>query len=145
LHAVLERFDSFNQLGALRKEGGERAFRGWLVGGLLGPALGWPWERVVLGESMDILMLNWQDLPVIYIETKTPTQSIQVAHRREMDGRLDRWGSLQLAVLTNGRAWELFEPAKAPLPEPTSELNESDAAAAAHAFFGPLQASRFLP
>ncbi len=145
LTAVLDRFDSFNRLGALRNEGGERAFRGWLVGGLLGPALGWPWNRVVVGESLDILMLDWRDFPVIYIETKTPTQALRVEHRREMDPRLDRWESLAFAVLTNGRRWERFDRPEMPLPDPTAKLAKPWAAAETDDFFAPLRAARFLP
>jgi hypothetical protein len=145
LVAVLDRFDSFNRLGALRREGGERAFRGWLASGLLGPALGWPWTNVVFGESMDVLMLDWRDLPVIYIETKTPTQPIRIDHRREMDGRLDRWGSLAVAVLTNGREWERFDKPAKPLGEPSAALAPPWPHEATAAFFRPLQAVDFLP
>src|SRR6266571_7906105 len=72
LSAVLDRYETFNRLGALAGEGGERAFRGWLLGGFLESALGWDWRKVVLGESLDVLALDWRDHAVVYIETKTP-------------------------------------------------------------------------
>jgi hypothetical protein len=143
LEAVLERFDSFNRLGALYREGGERAFRGWLVAGFLQPELGWPWRSVVQGESLDLLLLDWADRPVIYIETKTPTHPLLVGHRREMEGRLGRWGSLSYLVLTNGRAWERFDHMVTPItPAATFDL-----AMQPHVFaeiIQPLYASRHL-
>jgi hypothetical protein len=126
LQAVLERFNGFNRLGALKKEGGERAFRGWLMSGFLLPALGWPWDRIVLGESMDILALDWMNKPVVYIETKTPTQRLRVGHRGEMSERLDRWGSLRYAVLTNGWVWERFDDLQAPLGAPSLTYSLED-------------------
>ncbi len=42
----------------------------------------------------------------VYIETMAPAQHLCARHREEMAGRLDRWESLQIAVLTNGGAWE---------------------------------------
>jgi hypothetical protein len=81
LRNVLDRYDSFNRLGALAGEGGERAFRGWLISGFLQTALGWPWDRLVLGESLDVLALDWRDLPMIYIETKAPDQGSPASAR----------------------------------------------------------------
>ena len=141
LSVVLERYDSFNKLGALWGEGGERAFRGWLVSGFLEEALGWPWRNVVLGESFDVLTLDWRDHPVVYVETKTPDSPVRTEHRGEALGRISRWGSLHHVFLSNGRHWERFAVSSGELealyrfedgPDPCQE------------FFGPLDARRYL-
>lgn len=144
LAAVMERHQSFQRHGALRGEGGERAFRGWLVAGFLYEALGWPWQRVVFGESMDLLLLNWQDHPVIYIETKSPMGILRPQHRQEMEGRLHRWGSLTHLFLTNGNAWERFDRVAPPLGEPDDRYVIEDGERGASEFFVPLDARRYL-
>jgi hypothetical protein len=144
LAAVLERFDSFNRLGALYREGGERAFRGWLVSGFLQAALGWPWQSVVQGESLDVLLLDWSDRPVIYIETKTPTSALLAKHRQEMASRLGRWGSLRHLVLTNGRHWERFDETRAPLV-PSADFRTGAPPTEFDAFVTPLRAALYRP
>lgn len=143
LETVLDRFDSFHRLGALYREGGERAFRGWLVAGFLQPALGWPWKSIVQGESLDLLLLDWADRPVIYIETKTPVYPLSVRHRREMECRLDRWGSIQHLVLTNGRLWERFDSITQPIMPAASYGLGTTPPAEFSALVSPLLAKRF--
>lgn len=144
LAAVMERHRMFQQHGALRGEGGERAFRGWLVGAVLYPVLGWPWHRVVFGESMDLLLLDWRDFPVIYVETKSPGDDLRSQHRAEMETRLHRWGSLRYVFLTNGRAWERFDHTEVPLDEPDHRYRIEEAGRGAADFFAPLESRRYL-
>jgi hypothetical protein len=148
LASVLERYESFRRLGALAGEGGERAFRGWLLGGFLQPAMGWIWRNVVLGESLDVLTLDWRDFAVIYIETKTPDSRLTIQHRAEMIGRAPRWGSLRHLFLTNGRIWERFDIAAldegmAESPDARYELDAG--AAGCSSFFQPLDARSYQP
>ena len=144
LAEVVERLEQFRRGGALRHEGGERALRGFLITGFFMRALGWPWDRLVLGESLDLLAVDWRDQPVFYVETKSPYQALVGGHREEVAGRLHRWGSFRFAVLTNGRQWERFDDlALRPLrPAATLELENP---VAAEAFMAPLQARRYLP
>jgi hypothetical protein len=144
LAAVMERHRTFQQHGALRGEGGERAFRGWLVGAVLYGTLGWPWHRVVFGESMDLLLLDWRDFPVIYVETKSPSDDLRPQHRAEMETRLHRWGSLRHVFLTNGREWERFDHTEVPLGEPNHRYRIEDGARGAADFFAPLESRRYL-
>lgn len=144
LTEVVERLEHFARGGALRHEGGERALRGFLVTGFFMRALQWPWDRLVLGESLDLLGVDWRDQPVFYVETKAPTQRLSTKHREEMAGRLDRWGSLQLAVLTNGRNWERFDDLDCRPLRPAAMLT-LDHPAAAEDFLAPLRARRYLP
>lgn len=143
LSAVLARFESFNRLGALYREGGERAFRGWLVSGFLQPVLEWPWRSVVQGESLDLLTLDWADRPVIYIETKTPTEPLRPLHRREMETRLGRWGSIRHLVLTNGHVWERFDQLTPPI-EPAATFATGMPSLTFSQLVVPLHASRYL-
>jgi hypothetical protein len=148
LSAVLDRYETFNRLGALAGEGGERAFRGWLLGGFLQPTLGWDWRKVVLGESLDVLALDWRDHPVVYIETKTPDSPLKLQHRAEMIGRAPKWGSLRHLFLTNGRAWERFDiegPTAIDISKPDASYLLSGGASGCAAFFGALDARRYVP
>lgn len=148
LSAVLERYEAFHRLGALAGEGGERAFRGWLLGGFLQPAMGWDWRKIVLGESLDVLALDWRDHAVIYIETKTPDSALKVQHREEMIGRAPKWSSLRHLFLTNGRAWERFDIGTSidiDMNQPDASYALSSGASDFVLFFDPLDARRYLP
>jgi len=61
LAEVVERLEEFRRGGALRNEGGERALRGFLITGFFTRALDWPWQRLVLGESFDLLAIYCRD------------------------------------------------------------------------------------
>jgi hypothetical protein len=148
LTAVLERYETFHRLGALAGEGGERAFRGWLLGGFLHPVLGWDWRKVVLGESLDVLALDWRDHAVIYIETKTPDSALKTQHRAEMIGRAPRWGSLRHLFLTNGRAWERFDlesSREIDVAKPDASYALSSGPSGCARFFEALDARRYVP
>ena len=144
LAEVVQRLEEFRRGGALRHEGGERALRGFLVTGFFMRALGWPWHRLVLGESLDLLAVDWRDQPVFYVETKSPYQALVARHREEVAGRLHRWGSFRFAVLTNGTHWERFDDlAQRPLrPAATLVLER---ATAPEAFLAPMHARQYLP
>ncbi len=148
LSAVLARYEGFHRLGALAGEGGERALRGWLFGGFLEPALGWEWHKIVLGESLDVLALDWRDHAVIYIETKTPDNALKVQHRAEMIGRAPRWGSLRHLFLTNGKMWERFDlenPGEIDVQAPDAVYIVASGPIGAADFFDPLDARRYVP
>jgi hypothetical protein len=148
LSAVLERYETFHRLGALAGEGGERAFRGWLLSGFLQPVMGWDWRKVVLGESLDVLALDWRDHAVIYIETKTPDSALKTQHRAEMIGRAPRWGSLRHLFLTNGRAWERFDlegSREIDITKPDASYTLSSGPSGCSRFFETLDARRYVP
>jgi hypothetical protein len=144
LTEVVERLEQFRRGGALRHEGGERALRGFLITGFFMRALGWPWDRLVLGESLDLLAVDWRDQPVFYVETKTPSQALSIRHREEVAGRLHRWGSFRFAVLTNGTHWERFDDLAARPLKPAVAL-ALDRPQSAATFFDVMHARRYLP
>jgi hypothetical protein len=144
LTQVVERLAEFRRGGALRYEGGERALRGFLVTGFFMRALAWPWDRLVLGESLDLLAVDWRDQPVFYIETKSPFRPLASQHRDEIAGRLDRWGSFRFVALTNGTSWERFDDlAQRPLrPAAMLDLHRPRSP---EAFLAPMHARQYLP
>jgi hypothetical protein len=147
LGRVLARYEDFHRLGALAGEGGERAFRGWLLAGFLQPTMGWDWRKIVLGESLDIIALDWRDHAVVYIETKTPDSGLRVQHRLEMINRAPRWGSLQHLFLTNGRLWERFDLndiSEAQHSEPDASYTLASGQTDCLIFFDALDARKYL-
>lgn len=90
-------------------EGGERAFRGRLHESLLEKVLGWPPEFVLSGEKFDVLLLNPEDQPVLYIETKEPGHITTEGEYKPFFARLKRYPSLRQAYLTNGSYWERYD------------------------------------
>ena len=144
LAEIVDRLEQFRRGGALRHEGGERALRGFLVTGFFMRALSWPWERLVLGESLDLLAVDWRDQPVFYVETKSPDQALVARHREEVAGRLHRWGSFRFAVLTNGKHWERFDDLTLRPLRPSATL-VLDRPTAPAEFLAPLHARHYLP
>lgn len=127
-------------------EGGERAFRGWLVTDLLAGVLRWPAAKIVVGERFDILLQDAEGFPVHTIETKTPHHQATTKERQEFEARLSGFGTLRTAYFTNGSEWERLD-----IFSPTGTLEIRDrflfnlrtaSAEEAEAFFVPLAADR---
>ena len=127
-------------------EGGERPFRGWLVSDLLTKVLGWPAEKIIVGERFDLLLQDAEGFAVVTIETKTPYHKATKKEREDFEDRLSGYGTLHTAYFTNGAEWERLD-----ILAPTGELQirdrftlELDAATPeeAEAFFSPLFADR---
>ncbi len=97
-------------------EGGERPLRARLCEALLEKLLGWPPEFILSGERYDISLLNPQDQPVVYIETKEPGHITAGAEYRVFFARLRHYPSLRQAYLTNGSVWERYD-IRSMLPE----------------------------
>ncbi len=144
LDEVLDRVNAFGRLGALHGEGGERAFRGWLITRLFMQELGWPWSAVVNGESLDVLLVDWSDRAVVYVETKTPAEPLKQKHRHEVARRLDRWPSLTCAVLTNGYEWERYDDWAMPL-RPAASFKRGQAPSKLLNVLAPLEAHQHMP
>src|SRR5437899_5746389 len=62
-------------------EGNERPFRNWLRSSLLVDALGWPEDRIRVGEVFDILLLDEHNRGVVTIETKAPFKKSSAKER----------------------------------------------------------------
>lgn len=149
LSTILERCaDAEARLG-FPGEGGERSFRGWLVSDLLVSLLGWPVERVNVGERFDILLQDADGFPIVTIETKTPGHKASRSERQDFESRLSAFGALRTAYLTNGSEWErldIFAPTGTLEVRDRSSLRlETAATEEIEAFFAPLFGDRYFP
>lgn len=148
LDAILERCEQAGMRLNYPGEGGERAFRGWLVTDLLESVLGWPKNRIVVGERFDLLLQDADGFPVVTIETKAPGHKTSKKEREDFEKRLSAYGTLRTAYLTNGAQWERLD-----ITSPTGELEirerfdldlESAKAEETEAFFVPLTVDRYF-
>ena len=105
LREVMGRYDDFKGRFAVPGEGGERAFRSWLVLDLLHHYYRWPSRLILIGERHDVLLLNSQLFPIITIETKEPRHSVSTKERAIFEQRLAHYTTLQTAFLTDGFTW----------------------------------------
>jgi len=128
-------------------EGDERPFRDWLKSQLLVAVLGWPDERVKVGERFDILLLDEFDRPVVTIETKAPYHRSSKEEQKTFRERLSFYATLRAAYFTNGPEWDrldlvslegqqtMHEQVSLELSQASAELAES--------FFAPLRGDRY--
>ena len=72
IRRAIERTTETSKALPLPGEGEERPCRNWLRSNLLVPVLGWPEDRVRIGESFDILLLDEHDKEALTIEAKAP-------------------------------------------------------------------------
>jgi hypothetical protein len=118
----------------------------WLTFGLLNNVCGWPWQTLVAGERFDLLAVDWRDMPIVYVETKTPTAPLRKEHRAEIETRLLKWGTLRHVFLTNGWSWERFDaPFGSRLSAPAMTYRTEEGPDACGRFLEPLVADHYLP
>jgi len=109
---ILNRYDRYGRLIGYPGEWGERAFRFWLIVELFMDVLGWPSQNVVLGEKYDVLLLDNDIRPVIYIETKRPSIPISEGHVEEAEERAKDYFSIRYIVVANGKMWVMYDAIK---------------------------------
>ena len=148
LSSILKRCEEAGIRLAYPGEGGERAFRGWLVSDLLVAVLGWPAERIVVGERFDLLLQDSDGFPIATIETKTPYHKASKKERADFEQRLSGFGTLRYAFFTNGSQWQrldIFSPTGALEIQSrfSFELNRCTAEEV-EAFFTPLAGYRYF-
>jgi hypothetical protein len=148
LSTILRRCEEAGIRLAYPGEGGERAFRGWLASDLLAIALGWPTEKIVVGERFDLLLQDADGFPIATIETKTPYHRASKKERQDFEDRLSGFGTLRHAYFTNGNQWDrldIFSPTGVLEVQSrfSFDLNQS-APEEAEAFFAPLTGYRYF-
>ena len=109
LQTILRRCEEAGERVGFPGEGRERSFRAWLVSDLLCAVLGWPAEKIVVGERFDVLLQDADGFPVVTIETKTPYHQSSKSEREQFEERLSGYGTLRTAVFTNGSEWERLD------------------------------------
>ena len=145
LQTSIEATDKLNFPG----EGTERPFRWWLGTEFLVGLLGWPSEKVVIGERFDILLRDDLGFPVVTIETKGPYRKANAKEHADFEKRLDGYGTLQTAYFTNGEEWDrldiFFSPSGSLEFRSRSSLHlKHSSPDELEGFFGPLNVDQYL-
>jgi hypothetical protein len=145
---ILKRCEEAGIRLAYPGEGGERAFRGWLVSDFLATVLGWPTEKIVVGERFDLLLQDSDGFPIATIETKTPYHRASKKERQDFEDRLSGFGTLRHAYFTNGNQWDrldIFSPTGVLEVQSRFSLDlKQSAPEEVEAFFAPLAGYRYF-
>lgn len=145
---VIERTVQVGKRLPLPGEGDERPFRDWLKSNVLVAVLGWPDDKIRIGERFDILLLDEYDHPVATIETKAPLHRPTEHEQQSFRQRLSLFPTLKAAFLTNGPEWErldLLAPEgqqeiRAEIRLDISQVTDEQA----ESFFAPLRGDRYF-
>ncbi|MCS7192190.1 MAG: hypothetical protein NZ937_04310 [Armatimonadetes bacterium] len=142
---ILKRYEHYKQHLHYPGDWGERALRGWIVCEVFQDALGWSSASTVFGEQFDVVFVNGQLLPVIYMETKKPEVALTKIHRRQTLRRAKNYPTLRHVVLTNGWIWERWDGKNFTRFEPDAVLNFQQVLSVedSYAFFEPMFAKHF--
>jgi hypothetical protein len=147
IRRVIDRTVQVGKRLPLPGEGDERPFRDWLKSQLLVTVLGWPDERVKVGERFDILLLDEFDRPVITIETKAPYHHSSKEEQKTFRERLSFYTTLRVAYFTNGPEWDRLDlvslEGQQTLHEQVSLEISQASAELAESFFAPLRGDRY--
>jgi len=139
---VLKRYENYGKYLRFPYEWGERAFRGWLVYEVFHGVLGWPIKYIVFGELFDVLFVDEYIRPKIYLETKRPGRGL--VELDEFKARVQFYGILRYAVITDGFTWSRFEVLGEKLgTQETVSIDKADSILVGR-FFAPLHAKNFL-
>jgi hypothetical protein len=103
IQVIMKRYEQYMRYLNYPGEWGERAFRGWIVFELFHGYLQWPLKNIVFGERYDVLFVNDEIKPMIYLETKKPGRGL--ADFNEFKERIPAYQTLKYAVLANGYEW----------------------------------------
>lgn len=86
---------------------GQKVFNKVLFHELFHEVLEWPFKNIVLGEQFDVLFVNNEVKPKLYLETKKPGKGlVNVNHFKD---RARFYGTLRYAIITDGIVWARFE------------------------------------
>lgn len=148
IHRAIKRTTKATAALPIPGEGEERPFRNWLGPYLLTPVLGWPEDRIRIGEGFDILLLDANDKEVVTIETKAPFHRTTPKERKEFEERLSKLPRLRAAYLTNGAEWDRLDLIA---PEGVQEVRRresfdisKDTPEKTESFFLPLLGNRYV-
>ncbi len=106
---ILTRYYDYERLIRYPGDWGERAFRFWLIKELFMDELSWHTEYIVFGERYDVLLLDEDIRPRIYVETKKPEIEIRDKDVEKAIRRAKDFYSIDYVVITNGTTWILYD------------------------------------
>ena len=148
IRRVIDRTVQVGKRLPLPGEGDERPFRDWLKSQLLVAVLGWPDERIKIGERFDILLLNEFDSPVVTIETKAPYHRSTKEEQKTFRERLAFYPTLRVAFFTNGPEWDRLDltaiDGQQTIHEQVSLEISQASAEHTESFFTPLRGDRYF-
>jgi len=104
---ILHRHHRYSKYLQLPHEWGERAFRGWLIYEIFCLLLAWPIENVVFGEQFDVLLVDNEVKPRVYVETKRP--GIGLVGINHFKQRVEIYKTLRYGVLSDGYQWLRYD------------------------------------
>lgn len=138
IRTVMERYKQYTGYLKYPGEWGERAFRGWIVFELFHIHLRWPVKNIVFGERYDVLFVNDDVKPIIYLETKKPGRGL--AEYDDFIDRISSYQTIRYAVLANGYEWLRYDVTKT--TQKIIKLEEKDSKW--EQFLKPLKAKNYL-
>ena len=148
IRRVIDRTVQVGKRLPLPGEGDERTFRDWLKSQLLVAVLGWPDERIRIGERFDILLLDEFDHPVVTIETKAPFHRSTKDEQETFRERLFLYPTLRAAFFTNGPEWDRLDlvslEGQQKIQAQVSLEISQGGAEQAESFFMPLRGDRYF-
>lgn len=103
IQRIMKRYAMYSRYLNYPGEWGERAFRGWIVYEIFHAHLGWPLENIVFGERYDVLFVDNNVKPMVYLETKKPGRGL--ADLEDFEERIPLYQTIKHAVLANGYEW----------------------------------------
>lgn len=103
VQGIMERYERYTRYLNYPGEWGERAFRGWVVYEVFHALLGWPLENIIFGERYDVLFIDNDVRPVVYLETKKPGRGL--ADFEDFKNRIPIYQTIKHAALANGYEW----------------------------------------
>lgn len=106
---LLNRYDRYSRVLNFPSDWGERAFRGWLVFDLFHNFLKWNSGHIVFGERYDVLLVDDDLRPRIYIETKKPKIGLVKEEINKFEKRCPHYPTLRYAVMSDGYEWLLID------------------------------------
>jgi len=107
IKTIIDRYKTYEKFLKYPGDWGERALRGWLAFEFFQNHLGWDSHRIVLGEIFDVLFINDQTKPVLYLETKKPLKGL-VGYDAFIN-RSKSYPSLRIGLLTDGISWLSYD------------------------------------
>lgn len=112
VNKILERYRRYERLIKYPGDWGERAFRFWLASEVIHGKLKWPIANIVFGERYDILLVDNEVVPKVYVETKRPGTNVTKNMLNESISRAGEYYSIEYVLLTNGTIWLLYDDIK---------------------------------
>lgn len=110
LETIRALLDETLNLSPLPGEGLERALRDRINNRVFQEPLKWPSNLVVSGEQLDVVYYDEDRIPIIYLETKNPSNPWKERYVDEaLERAKNRSPTVEWVIITNGKHWERYK------------------------------------